>query len=125
MHKKHIQSLFTVFVAFMLIAAPAARGQSNEGATRTQADDILKELRLIRQLLERQQAPQAPPKPSVGSVAIPSTDPVLGNKNAPITLVEYTDYQFGHVGVAFADLDAVLADVSTEEATAHPERFFE
>ena len=75
------------------IAAPAGRSQSNESVTRTQADDILKELRLIRELLERQQAPQGPPKPSGASVAIPSTDPVLGKKDAPVTVVEYTDYQ--------------------------------
>ncbi len=38
---------------------------------------------------------------------------------------EYTDHQYGHVGVAFADLDAVLADVPLAEAQAHPARFFE
>jgi hypothetical protein len=35
--------------------------------------------------------------------------------------MEYTDHRFGHVGVAFADLDAVLAE--TPE-TAAPEQFF-
>ncbi len=37
---------------------------------------------------------------------------------------EYTDHQYGHVGVAFADLDAVLADVPTKVALAEPEKFF-
>jgi protein-disulfide isomerase len=78
---------------FLSIAAPAVMGQSNETINHNQADEILKELRLIRQLLERQQAPQAPPKPAVVSVAVPFTDPVLGKKDAPVTVVEYTDYQ--------------------------------
>ncbi|MEO7094733.1 MAG: hypothetical protein ABI175_15860 [Polyangiales bacterium] len=38
---------------------------------------------------------------------------------------EYTDHRFGHVGVSFADLDAVLADVPVSEAKLHPEKFFE
>lgn len=37
---------------------------------------------------------------------------------------EYTDHRYGHVGVAFADLGAVLADVPTSVAKTNPERFF-
>jgi hypothetical protein len=36
--------------------------------------------------------------------------------------MEYTDHAYGHVGVAFGDLDATLADVP---ADAPPEKFFE
>ena len=93
MNKRYFQSLLGAAILVCSIAAPPLPGQSNESITRAQADEILKELRLIRQLLERQQAPQAPPKPAVVSVAIPFTDPVLGKKDAPITVVEYTDYQ--------------------------------
>ncbi len=93
LNNRYFQSLFAAVSLAFFIAAPAALGQANETITRTQADDILKELRLIRQLLERQQVPQAPPKPAAVSVAIPFTDPVLGKKDAPITVVEYTDYQ--------------------------------
>ncbi len=39
--------------------------------------------------------------------------------------MEYTDHEYGHVGAAFADLRAVLADVPADEARAHPARFFE
>src|SRR5262245_31091471 len=74
-------------------ASPRAFAQANETITRSQADDILKELRLIRQLLERQQQPAAPPRPTVATVAVPFTDPVLGKKDAPVTIVEFTDYQ--------------------------------
>ncbi len=70
------------------------------GITRKQADEILKELRQIRQLLE---------KPAGPAVSIPSPEPreeapvhatisvadrpFLGSKDAPITIVEFTDYQ--------------------------------
>ncbi len=70
-----------------------AFGQTNDTITKSQADDIVKELRLIRQMLERSIPPPAPPKPTTANVPIPSTDPVLGNKDAPITIVEFTDYQ--------------------------------
>jgi predicted metal-dependent phosphoesterase TrpH len=39
--------------------------------------------------------------------------------------MEYTDGRYGHVGVAFADLEAVLAEVPVEVAANHPEHFFE
>lgn len=90
---RYFPSLFAAAVLAALIASPDALGQSNDSISRAQADEILKELRLIRQLLERQQAPPVPPKPAVVSVAIPFTDPVLGKKDAPVTVVEYTDYQ--------------------------------
>jgi hypothetical protein len=38
---------------------------------------------------------------------------------------EYTDFAYGHVGAAFADLADVLAAVPAEEALDRPERFFE
>jgi hypothetical protein len=38
---------------------------------------------------------------------------------------EYTDYRYGHVGLAFADPTEVLAGLSSEEARESPERFFE
>lgn len=39
--------------------------------------------------------------------------------------LEYTDYEYGHVTVAFGDLDEVLAAVPLEVGAAHPEVFFE
>jgi protein-disulfide isomerase len=65
--------------------------------TKDQGDAILKELREIKGLLARQQqqtpaaptAPQPPRNLTVRSDAIY----VLGNKDAPLTMVEFTDYQ--------------------------------
>lgn len=52
-------------------------------------------------------------------------DRVAATDASDVVLVpgmEYTDHRFGHVGVAFADLDAVLAETPED---APPERFFE
>jgi hypothetical protein len=38
--------------------------------------------------------------------------------------MEYTDARFGHVGLAFANVEEVLDDLSLDELTAHPELFF-
>jgi protein-disulfide isomerase len=63
------------------------------GITRQQADQILEELRQIRQLLERQQAkPAAPPEPIRAKMNLNGAE-MLGSKDAPITMVEFTDYQ--------------------------------
>jgi hypothetical protein len=65
-------------------------------------------------------------------------DVLLGQKNLRAALgahasgktifipgVEYTDHVFGHAGVAFGDMEAVLGDLDTAALRAHPERFFE
>jgi protein-disulfide isomerase len=66
------------------------------GITREQADDILTELRQIRQLLERQGRPAAP----APMKAVPQTGKLrldggfsLGSSDALITIVEFSDYQ--------------------------------
>jgi protein-disulfide isomerase len=70
--------------------------KQDPGITRQQADQILNELRQIRQLLEQQakagaQAPQ-PPKVSRATLNMEGV-PMLGLQAAPLTVVEYTDYQ--------------------------------
>jgi protein-disulfide isomerase len=89
------------FVALAALAAfllhpLAARAQT---ITEQQADEILKELRLIRQLLERQAqaqaqppAPSGPPADERVTFSVPS-GPILGRADAPITMVEYTDLE--------------------------------
>lgn len=71
-------------------------GLEDAGITRRQADDILNELRQIRLLLENQ---QKAPKSAQGAPAMePMTmkidaGPFLGSADAPLTLVEFSDYQ--------------------------------
>jgi len=61
------------------------------GITRQQAEEILQELRQIRQLLERQQQQLAGPPVKI-KMNLEGAE-MLGSKNAPVTMVEFTDYQ--------------------------------
>jgi protein-disulfide isomerase len=79
------------------ILAPAWAADQ-PGITREQGDAILNELRSIRQLLEKQaaQRPAVPARPGdpTGPVKLTLENPNwLGDKNAPLTMVEFTDYQ--------------------------------
>jgi protein-disulfide isomerase len=67
----------------------------NKGITRQQADDILNELRQIRQLLEKQAAagPQQAGEQVVKAKVNIDGAYALGSKDAPLTMVEFTDFQ--------------------------------
>jgi protein-disulfide isomerase len=78
---------------------PPSGDAKDSGITRHQADEILNELKAIRQLLEKENRPggrgQLPPMPQV-----PQTGKLrleggysLGSVDAPVTIVEFTDYQ--------------------------------
>src|SRR5882724_10858138 len=68
-------------------------GAQESGITRQQADEILNELRQIRQLLERQGKSQ-PQAEQITRVKLKLDGfAMLGSKDAPLTVVEFTDYQ--------------------------------
>jgi protein-disulfide isomerase len=92
-------TLLSLSVAFAVVAQDGAEvsqdRDKDSGITRQQADDILIELKAIRQLLERQTRPSAPPQPQ----PVPQTGKLrleggfsLGSSDAPVTVVEFTDY---------------------------------
>lgn len=82
-------------LAVCLMAAVLAAPGQEPGITREQADAILTELRQIRQLLERtiRSAQGAPEQEQKAKLKIDGA--WLGSKEAPVTMVEFTDYQCG------------------------------
>jgi protein-disulfide isomerase len=84
-------------VTFAAALAVSAQAQSaDQGITKQQADQILQELRQIRQLLEKQGAKAAgaqEEQPARAKITDLSGVSMMGSKNAPLTIVEYTDYQ--------------------------------
>jgi protein-disulfide isomerase len=88
---------FLVYVTVFAALPLAAQKADKTPMTRQQGEEILQELRQIRQLLERQQdKPAAQPQPDGPTKAkIKDLNGVsmLGSRNAPLTIVEFTDYQ--------------------------------
>ena len=75
----------------LLVAAPLARA---DGITTEQAQDMLNELKLIRQAMEKMQSPQAAPAPDDKvSYKFAPGGFSMGDAKAPLVLVEYTDLQ--------------------------------
>lgn len=90
----------TPFAQSPLPQAPPAPGLTpqQQGITQQQSEEMLRELRAIRMLLERLTTaqtppqPQAPPQPKTGRVTN-LKGYVMGRPDAPLTMVEFTDLQ--------------------------------
>ena len=95
----------TALLACLIALIPTAwadqpsKPSSQASITSAQADEILTELRRIRQLLERNAAaPQPAPVPAAAatpekvSVAIRDSN-ALGRDDAPLTMIEFADFQ--------------------------------
>ena len=92
-------SVAAVALAAVLgVSVVPPRAFADEPMTHKQADTIIDELRQIRKLLERvPSAPAAAPAPAPApdqhvKVGM-GTLPALGRPDAPLTIVEFTDYQ--------------------------------
>lgn len=84
-------------VCFVMIgqSAELSPPTPEPGMTRLQAEDILSELKSIHQLLATSVAgaPGSPVADGPATMKVESTDDILGNKAAPVTIVEFSDYQ--------------------------------
>ncbi len=87
----------------LALLLPLAAQQPNDGISRTQADEIINELRqmklllqqqaaLLQQLATRGQAPAVEAPPARAKMNLDGFQ-MLGVKTAPLTVVEFTDYQ--------------------------------
>jgi len=99
-----IAIIFCIFPPALLASNPAnnattpsegrsASPQLDGGMTRQQGDAILRELRAIRQLLAKQQTTKQPRKRPTRAKIEVGNNPSLGKVDAPVTLVEFTDFQ--------------------------------
>ena len=88
-----VRKCFLVTILVILVASPAGA----ESITKEQGEAILKELKQIRKELEEikkagLRGRRGPVRPTTAKVATKDS-PALGDPDAPITLVEFTDYQ--------------------------------
>jgi protein-disulfide isomerase len=92
--KNYLVAIISAIIFIVSGTAPAAPMTTAAPMTREQGDAILKELREIKQLLARPQPP-APPAQRMPQTMTVKGDAiyVLGKSDAPVTMVEFTDYQ--------------------------------
>jgi protein-disulfide isomerase len=93
-----ISLLAAAALCIQIAPRSAVAAEDAPGITREQGEAILQELKSIRELLEqmdRQQARRAPPASAVSDTARVSIKdrPALGEQDAPVTVVEFTDYE--------------------------------
>lgn len=89
---KHLRAALVVAAAStLLVGIPLARA---DGITTEQTQDILNELKQIRQVLEKMQSGQQAPAPDDKvSYKFSPGGFSMGDAKAPLVMVEYTDFQ--------------------------------
>ena len=89
--------LAALFCCYPLTSTAAPAGSGEAPISQNTADAILKELKEIRRVLEKieKQGGRGGQKPSRPTTAKVSTKgkQTMGSKDAPVTIVEFTDYQ--------------------------------
>ncbi len=89
--------VFGILIALLLAMSWASpRVVAAQGITQQQADELISEIRQLRQALEQLRAPQqAPPRPQPSPTVklAPATAYAMGRDDAPLTVVEFTDLE--------------------------------
>ncbi len=97
MIKKSMFRLFFVLlmlVAFFSVSMPVFAGVDEDiSEMKKEIAQIKKELDGIKNYLRSRAQPQAEPEAPLFSQASIDDDPVMGSKDAPLTLIEFSDYQ--------------------------------
>lgn len=89
-----IKSICIFLITIGSLMAAGSDPATPADGTSAQLSDILKELRQIRMLLEKQQQTAAPqPTPPTERAKVSAKGYSLGRADAPLTLVEFADYQ--------------------------------
>ena len=88
--------VFACMISTTIAAETTGTGSESPAITQDAADAILKELKEIRRVLEKieKQGGQAkrPSRPTTASISIKDKQ-TMGANDAPVTVVEFTDYQ--------------------------------
>ena len=86
-------TLLALGLSLLSLSAPAP-ARAEDTITREQADTLIREIRELRQAIDRLRAPRAAERPPDEKVRVPLSAPrVLGRADAPVTLVEFTDLE--------------------------------
>lgn len=90
--KRFFRYATVVLVLAVPLCAQKKDAKKDAGISSSQADEILDELRQIRQLLQAQADKNGPTQPPRAKLDLTGFQ-MLGSKDAPLTMVEFTDYQ--------------------------------
>ena len=87
-------TLLALGLALLSLPATAPARADDNTITREQADTLIREIRELRQAIDRLRAPRTAERPPDEKVKVPLAAPkVLGKADAPVTLVEFTDLE--------------------------------
>ncbi|HEX4232464.1 MAG TPA: thioredoxin domain-containing protein [Bryobacteraceae bacterium] len=115
-----------LIMASVVTTVLPAKGAEDGPLTSKQADEIINELREIRKLLEaqvsNQSATRSTAQPRSRTIALDVTGaPVLGSKDAPLAIVQFTDFQCPYCNRFFKE---VLPDLKKNYIDTGKVRFY-